>query len=54
MTFSDGCRIATSGRYWMGCVAKLKNEGGEKFAICPSKWIFGDTMPCNELTKAAG
>jgi hypothetical protein len=23
-------------------------------AIFPSKWIFGDTMPCNELTKEAG
>jgi len=26
----------------------------ENFAIFPSKWIFGDTMPCNELTKEAG
>jgi hypothetical protein len=26
----------------------------ENFAIFPSKWIFGNTMPCNELTKEAG
>src|SRR5580700_7655822 len=26
----------------------------ENFAIRPSKWIFGDTAPCNDLTKAAG
>src|ERR1700730_1657550 len=26
----------------------------ENCAICPSKWIFGDTMPSDELTKAAG
>jgi hypothetical protein len=31
-----------------------KMRGRENFEICPSKWIFGDTMPCDELTKAAG
>jgi hypothetical protein len=36
------------------CVAKLKNEGLENSAIFPSKWIFGNTMPCNEPTKAPG
>jgi hypothetical protein len=26
----------------------------ENFAIFPSQWIFGNTMPCNEFTKEAG
>jgi hypothetical protein len=26
----------------------------ENFAIFPSKWIFGNTIPCNKLTKEAG
>jgi len=26
----------------------------ENFAIFPSKWIFGNTLPCDELTKEAG
>jgi len=26
----------------------------KNLAIFQSKWIFGDTMPCNELIKAAG
>jgi hypothetical protein len=26
----------------------------ENFAIFPSQWIFGNTMPCNELAKEAG
>ena len=31
-----------------------KMRVGENFAIFPSKWIFGNTMPCSELTKEAG
>jgi hypothetical protein len=26
----------------------------ENLAIFPSQWLFGNTMPCNELTKEAG
>jgi hypothetical protein len=26
----------------------------ENLAIFPSQWIFGNTMPCNELAKEAG
>jgi hypothetical protein len=33
---------------------KSKMRVRENFAIFPSQWIFGNTMPRNELTKEAG
>jgi hypothetical protein len=47
-------RTVGAAALWGIVLQSSKMRGLRNFAICPSRWIFGDAMPCNELTKTAG
>ena len=40
------------GRLWQIVLQNPKMTRRQNFGARPPKWVFGDPMPCNELTKA--